>query len=92
MMAQTQRRIAMNAGGGFVPGLDLVATGAVRAADRLGWEVLAIRDRYDMKRAAIQRKRRAMTIRHVPSGYGGISSTSAASSTGSLPLQTRRRE
>ena len=42
-----RRRIAINAGGGFVSGLDLVATGVVLAADRLGWEVLAIRDGYD---------------------------------------------
>ena len=46
-MAQTQRRIAINAGSGVVPGLDLVAIGAVLAADRLGWEVLGIRDGYD---------------------------------------------
>jgi 6-phosphofructokinase len=50
-MAQTQRRIAINAGGGFVPGLDLVATGVVLAADRPGWEVLAIRNGYDGARA-----------------------------------------
>ena len=46
-MAQTQRRIAINAGDGFGPSHELVATGIVLAADRLGWEVLAIRDGYD---------------------------------------------
>jgi 6-phosphofructokinase 1 len=46
-MMHGQRRIAINAGGGFVPGLDLVAIGAVKAADKLGWEVFGIRDGYD---------------------------------------------
>jgi ATP-dependent phosphofructokinase / diphosphate-dependent phosphofructokinase len=41
------RRIAINAGGGYVPGLDLVAVAAARAASRLGIEVVAIRNGYD---------------------------------------------
>src|SRR5512135_3172972 len=40
-------RIAINIGSGLVPGLDLVLAGAALAADRLGWEVVGIRDGYD---------------------------------------------
>jgi 6-phosphofructokinase 1 len=43
----TIHRIAINAGGGYVPGLDLVASAATRAASRLGIEVVAIRNGYD---------------------------------------------
>ncbi|HZV81846.1 MAG TPA: 6-phosphofructokinase [Geobacteraceae bacterium] len=41
------KRIAVNFGGGYVPGLNAVITGAVLAAQRLGWEVVGIRDGYD---------------------------------------------
>lgn len=41
------RRIAINAGGGYVPGLDLVAVAAARAGSRLGIEVVAIWNGYD---------------------------------------------
>jgi ATP-dependent phosphofructokinase / diphosphate-dependent phosphofructokinase len=41
------QRIAINSGGGYVPGLNTVVAGAVLAADRLGWEVVGIRDGYD---------------------------------------------
>ncbi|MCE9604913.1 MAG: 6-phosphofructokinase [Planctomycetia bacterium] len=44
---QSSRRIAINIGGGFVPGLNAVITGAVLAADELGWEVVGIRDGFD---------------------------------------------
>ena len=40
-------RVAFNFGSGLVPGLDLVLAGAALAADRLGWEVVGIRDGYD---------------------------------------------
>ncbi len=43
----TARRIAINTGGGDAPGLNAVICAAVRAADRLGVEVLGIRDGYD---------------------------------------------
>jgi len=46
MTTQT-KRIAINFGGGYVPGLNAVITGAVLAASELGWEVLGIRDGYD---------------------------------------------
>src|SRR5512139_813992 len=41
------KRIAINFGGGYVPGLNSVITGAVLAASKLGWEVVGIRDGYD---------------------------------------------
>ncbi len=41
------KRIAVNFGGGYVPGLNSVVTGVVRAAGRLGWEVIGIHDGYD---------------------------------------------
>jgi 6-phosphofructokinase 1 len=43
----TRRRIAINIGSGYVPGLDAVVVGAVLAAQRLGWDVAGIRDGYD---------------------------------------------
>ncbi len=46
-MTGASKRIAINSGGGYVPGLDAVVTGAVLAASRLGWEVFGIRDGYD---------------------------------------------
>lgn len=41
------KRIAINVGGGFVPGLNAVVTGVVRAAGELGWSVAGIRDGFD---------------------------------------------
>ena len=41
------KRIAINFGGGFVPGLNAVITGTVLAASELGWEVVGIRDGFD---------------------------------------------
>jgi 6-phosphofructokinase 1 len=42
-----QKRIALNVGGGYVPGLNAIVTGVVRAADELGWSVAGIRDGFD---------------------------------------------
>lgn len=42
-----KKRIAINFGGGYVPGLNAVITGAVLAADKLGWEIVGLRDGYD---------------------------------------------
>ncbi len=39
--------VAINIGSGHIPGLDLVVAGAVLAADKLGWEIVGIRDGYD---------------------------------------------
>lgn len=44
---QSSRRIAINIGGGYVPGLRAVTTGTVLAASELGWDVVAIRDGFD---------------------------------------------
>ncbi len=41
------KRIAINFGGGYVPGLNTVVTGAVLAAEDRGWEVVGIRDGFD---------------------------------------------
>ena len=37
------RRIAINVGGGFVPGMNAVVAGAALAAGELGWELVGIR-------------------------------------------------
>ncbi|MEN8132565.1 MAG: 6-phosphofructokinase, partial [Pseudomonadota bacterium] len=41
------RRIAINVGSGFVPGMNTVVKGAALAAGELGWEVVGIRDGFD---------------------------------------------
>ncbi len=46
-MTSRSLRLAINIGSGHLPGLDLVVAGAVLAADKLGWEVVGIRDGYD---------------------------------------------
>jgi ATP-dependent phosphofructokinase / diphosphate-dependent phosphofructokinase len=46
-MTTETRRIAINCGGGYVPGLNAVITGAVLAATELGWEIVGIRDGYE---------------------------------------------
>ena len=46
-MKTSIKRIAINFGGGYVPGLNTVITGAVLAASKLGWETVGIRDGYE---------------------------------------------
>ncbi len=46
-MNTTLKRIAVNVGSGYVPGLNAVITGVVLAASELGWEVVGIRDGFD---------------------------------------------
>lgn len=46
-MAEQIKRIAINFGGGYAPGLNAVITGAVLAANELGWETVGIRDGFD---------------------------------------------
>ena len=41
------RRIAINTGAGYVPGMNAVIMGAALAAGRLGWEMIGIRDGFD---------------------------------------------
>jgi 6-phosphofructokinase 1 len=41
------RRIAINVGGGFVPGMNTVVAGAALAAGELGWEIVGIRNGFD---------------------------------------------
>ena len=46
-MNATHQRVALNIGGGYVPGLGSVIMGAVRAASELGWGIVGIRDGFD---------------------------------------------
>jgi ATP-dependent phosphofructokinase / diphosphate-dependent phosphofructokinase len=46
-MSVPLKRIAINIGGGYVPGLNAVIAGTVLAAYELGWEVVGIRDGFD---------------------------------------------
>ena len=46
-MNKKTRRIAINVGGGFVPGMNNVVAGAALAACNLGWELVGIRDGFD---------------------------------------------
>jgi 6-phosphofructokinase len=41
------RRIAINVGAGFVPGINAVITGAAIAAGKMGWEIVGIRDGFE---------------------------------------------
>ena len=45
--ASSRRRIAINVGAGYVPGLNAVVMGAALAAGKLGWEVVGIRDGFE---------------------------------------------
>ena len=46
-MNTKKRRIAINVGSGFVPGMNTVVTGAALAAGELGWELVGIRNGFD---------------------------------------------
>lgn len=41
------KRVAINLGSGYLPGLEWVVSGAALAANRLGWEIVGVRDGYD---------------------------------------------
>jgi len=41
------RRVAINVGAGFVPGMNSVVMGASMAAGKMGWEMIGIRDGFD---------------------------------------------
>jgi ATP-dependent phosphofructokinase / diphosphate-dependent phosphofructokinase len=41
------RRIAINVGAGYLPGINTIITGASQAAGQLGWEIIGIRDGFD---------------------------------------------
>ena len=45
--ASFMRRIAINVGAGYVPGLNAVIKGAALSADQMGWEIVGIRDGFD---------------------------------------------
>ena len=46
-MSKQTRRIAINLGAGYVPGMNAVFMGAALAAGKLGWEVVGIRDGFE---------------------------------------------
>jgi 6-phosphofructokinase 1 len=46
-MSIAKKRIAINVGAGYVPGMNAVAMGAALTADELGWEVVGIRDGFE---------------------------------------------
>ena len=46
-MSIDKRRIAINVGAGFVPGMNAVIMGAALAAGKMGWEVIGIRDGFE---------------------------------------------
>jgi ATP-dependent phosphofructokinase / diphosphate-dependent phosphofructokinase len=46
-METAVHRVAINAGGGCVPGINAVVAGAVLSANKLGCEIVGIRDGYD---------------------------------------------
>lgn len=46
-MTERKQRIAVNNAGGYVPGLNSVLLGVLRAAANQGWEVVGIRDGFD---------------------------------------------
>jgi 6-phosphofructokinase 1 len=46
-MSIANKRIAINVGAGFVPGINAVVMGAALAAGKLGWELVGIRDGFD---------------------------------------------
>ena len=43
-MTKHKKRIAIIVGAGFVPGMNAVIKGAALAADKLGWELVGIKD------------------------------------------------
>ena len=47
VMASLERRLAINVGSGFVPGMNAVVMGAALSAGRLGWEMVGIKDGFD---------------------------------------------
>jgi 6-phosphofructokinase 1 len=46
-MNSATKRIAINVGAGFVPGMNAVVMGAALAAQQLGWEMVGIRDGFE---------------------------------------------
>jgi 6-phosphofructokinase len=45
--AGTHRRVALNVGSAFVPGLNSVLMGTALAGGKLGWEIVGIRDGFE---------------------------------------------
>ena len=82
-MSSAKKRIAINVGAGFVPGMNAVVMGAALAARQLGWETVGIRDGFE---GLLQRDRYpegglvplgAQAIEHLDPAGGGILGQSA---------------
>jgi 6-phosphofructokinase 1 len=82
---QLNRRIAINLGGGYVPGVSAAISGAVLAATELGWEVVGIRDGFDGLLHPDRYSDRGIValtrdlIEHSSVSYGGLLGTAARS-------------
>lgn len=79
------KRIAINFGGGYVPGLNALITGTVMAASEIGWEVVGIRDGFDgllfpdrYPDGGLLRLDRAM-VEHLSGASGSVLGTAAHS-------------
>ena len=84
-MSTPTTRIAINFGGGYVPGLNAVITGTVLAASEIGWEVVGIRDGFDgllfpdrYTDGGLVRLSRAM-VEHLSGSSGSVLGTAARS-------------
>jgi len=82
-MSSAKKRIAINVGAGFVPGMNAVVMGAALAARQLGWETVGIRDGFE---GLLQRDRYpegglvplgAQAIEHLDPAGGGVLGQSA---------------
>src|SRR5512139_1783152 len=83
------KRIAVNFGGGFVPGLNAVITGVVLAAGELGWEVLGIRDGFDGLLFP-ERYREGGLVNLTPGLLEGSAGTVLGNATRNDPFHVRR--
>jgi 6-phosphofructokinase len=84
-MKAQKKRIAINFGGDYVPGLNAVITGAVLAASELGWETVGIRDGFegllfpDRYPAGGMMKLTPATLENIASAKGCLLGTAAQS-------------
>ena len=46
-MNNDTKKVAINIGAGYTPGVNSIIIGAVRAAHKMGWEVVGIRDGFE---------------------------------------------
>jgi len=89
----TQKRIAINFGGGLCPGLNSVITGAVLTASELGWEAVAsVMDLRDCSSPTATRWRLERLTPEIVENIGGATGCilgTAARATPSRPHRQR---